>query len=275
MAATAAVLLSICIGDNPASHVYIRNQKRIANKLDIKFQELDLPASTSRGELLAAVASHNCDPRTTGIIIQRPVPDHFDIKEVQQAVHPLKDVEGMHPASLGQVVYNEADLAPCTAKAAVELLKATQLTLPGLQVVIVGHSEIVGKPISFLLMSEGCTVTICHHMTRNLAQHTRQADALFVAVGKPGLIQADMVKPGAAVIDVGINQLEGGGIVGDVDYASVLPVAGWVTPVPGGVGTVTTAMLMQNTIVAATRQQKQYEAAFGPGHIATNAAMMT
>ena len=179
----------------------------------------------------------------------------------------------MHPASLGQVVYNEADLAPCTAKAAVELLKATKLSLPGLQVVVVGHSEIVGKPISFLLMSEGCTVTICHHMTRNLAQHTRSADALFVAVGVPGLIDGDMVKPGAAIIDVGINQLDDGSIVGDVDYDSVLPLAGWVTPVPGGVGTVTTAMLMQNTIVAAKRQLKHYEAAFGPGHVATNAAM--
>jgi len=268
-------LLSVSIGDEDASGMYIRNQKRIANKLGIEFEELDLPSTSSRGEVLATLAARNADPSVTGIIIQRPVPAHFDVKEVQQAVHPMKDVEGMHPASLGQVVYNEADLAPCTAKAAVELLRATGLSLPGLQCVVVGHSEIVGKPISFLLLSEGCTVTICNHMTHNLAQHTRQADALFVAVGKAGLVSADMVKPGAAVIDVGINQSAEGGVVGDVDFESVLPVAGWLTPVPGGVGTVTTAMLMANTIVAAQRQQRHYEAAFGPEHVQTNAAMST
>mmetsp|Transcript_17527 Transcript_17527/g.24595 ORF Transcript_17527/g.24595 Transcript_17527/m.24595 type:complete len:197 (-) Transcript_17527:49-639(-) len=195
----------------------------------------------------------------------------------------------MHPASLGQLVYNEADLAPCTAKAAVELLKQTGLTLPGLQVVVVGHSEIVGKPISFLLLSEGCTVTVCHHLTRNLGQHTRQADALFVAVGKAGLVTGDMIKPGAAVIDVGINQVldknsngskpgskpVGKSFVGDVNYETALPVAGWITPVPGGVGTVTTAMLMNNIVVAAQRQQKHYRAGFGPHHTSTNVAMMS
>ncbi len=137
-----------------------------------------------------------------------------------QMIHPLKDVEGMHPTSLGQVVYNEADLAPCTAKAAVELLRSTGLQLKGLETVVVGHSEIVGKPISFLLLKEGCTVTICHHMTRNLSMFTRQADAVLVAVGKPGLIDGSMVKPGAAIIDVGINQLDDGSVAGDADLTA-------------------------------------------------------
>lgn len=268
-------LLSVSIGDEDESKLYIRNQKRIAEKLGIDFEELQLPATTSRGELLASIGARNADPRTTGIIVQRPVPASFDIKEVQQAIHPMKDVEGMHPHSLGQVVYNEADLAPCTAKAAVEMLKETGLSLPGLEVVVVGHSEIVGKPIGFLCMSEGCTVTTCHHMTKNLTHHTRQADVIFVAVGKAGLIQADMVKPGAVVIDVGINALPNGKWCGDVDYKNVLPIAGWITPVPGGVGTVTTACLMQNTLVAAQRQRNHYEAAFGPGHSENNLSMQT
>ena len=167
----------------------------------------------------------NADPRVTGIIIQRPVPRAHPDQGPAGAIHPLKDVEGMHPASIGNIVYNQLDLAPCTAAASVELLKATGLDLKGLEVVVVGHSEIVGKPIAFLLMSEGATVTVCHHMTRSVAAHARRADALFVAVGKPRLIKADMVKPGAAVIDIGINaETAADGttrIVGDVDTDSV------------------------------------------------------
>lgn len=268
-------LLSIVISDLGPSTVYIRNQKRAAEKHGIEFEIMELPPSITRAEIMAMVGAKNADPRITGIMIQRPVPPHLDIKEVQQSVHPLKDVEGMHPASLGQVVYGEADLAPCTAKAAVRLLKETGLTLEGLNCVIVGASEIVGKPISFLLLREGATVTICHHLTRNLTLHTRQAEAIFVAVGKPGLLTAEMIRPGAAIIDVGINQLDDGTIIGDVDYNNVWPVAGWTTPVPRGVGTVTTAMLLQNTVVAAQRQRRHYEAAFGPSHVVTNAAMIT
>lgn len=173
----------------------------------------------------------------------------------------------MHPASIGNIVYNEVELGPCTAMASVELLKRTGLQLSGLEVVVVGHSEIVGKPIAFLLMSEGATVTVCHHMTRNLAVHSRRADAVFVAVGKPGLITGNMVKPGAAVIDIGINQVtlpDGSSkVVGDVDYDSVLPVCGWITPVPGGVGPVTVAVLLRNAVIGAQRQRKHYERLFG------------
>jgi methylenetetrahydrofolate dehydrogenase (NADP+)/methenyltetrahydrofolate cyclohydrolase len=190
----------------------------------------------------------------------------LSVKSLQAAVNPMKDVEGMHPASIGNIVYNQLDLAPCTAAASVELLKSTGLKLEGLEVVVVGHSEIVGKPIAFLLMSEGATVTVCHHMTRSVAAHARRADALFVAVGKPRLIDAHMVKPGAAVIDIGINTVIGPDgkemVVGDVDYESVKEEAAWITPVPGGVGPVTVSILLRNTVTALRRQKAVYEAAF-------------
>jgi methylenetetrahydrofolate dehydrogenase (NADP+)/methenyltetrahydrofolate cyclohydrolase len=174
----------------------------------------------------------------------------------------LKDVEGMHPSSIGNIVYNDLVMGPCTAVAAVELLKRTKLRLQGLEVVVIGHSEIVGKPIAFLLMSEGATVTVCHHMTRNLAIHSRQADAVFVAVGQAGLVTGDMIKPGAALIDIGINQMPGPDrkmvLVGDADFNSCIEVAGWITPVPGGVGPVTVAIFMRNAVTAATLIKEGY-----------------
>jgi methylenetetrahydrofolate dehydrogenase (NADP+)/methenyltetrahydrofolate cyclohydrolase len=260
-------LNSITIGDVNAVNLYVRNQKRSAEKAGLQFEEHHFPAEITQEQMLAAISAMNADPRVTGIILQRPVPHHLSIKQLQAAIHPLKDVEGMHPASIGNIVYNEVELGPCTAMASVELLKRTGLQLPGLEVVVVGHSEIVGKPIAFLLMSEGATVTVCHHMTRNLAVHSRRADALFVAVGKAGLITGNMVKPGAAVIDIGINQvtLPDGTtkVVGDVDYDSVLPVCGWITPVPGGVGPVTVSVLLRNAVIGAQRQRKHYERLFG------------
>jgi methylenetetrahydrofolate dehydrogenase (NADP+)/methenyltetrahydrofolate cyclohydrolase len=259
-------LVSIAVGDAEPVMLYIRNQRRVAEKVGIDFEERFYPADVSRQEMLAAISALNADPRVTGVIVQRPVPHHLNVKELQSAIHPLKDVEGMHPASIGNIVYNELQLGPCTAVAAVEMLKATGLRLPGLEVVVVGHSEIVGKPIAFLLMSEGATVTVCHHMTRNLSVHSRQADAIFVAVGKPRLITGNMVKPGAAVIDIGINQVENAdgttSVVGDADYDSCREVAGWITPVPGGVGPVTVSILMRNTLTAAQLQKQHYETQF-------------
>ncbi|RJG46323.1 MULTISPECIES: bifunctional 5,10-methylenetetrahydrofolate dehydrogenase/5,10-methenyltetrahydrofolate cyclohydrolase [unclassified Mesorhizobium] len=259
-------LVSITVGDVAAVDVYVRNQRAKAELGGIDFEERRFPQETTAAELEAAIHGMNADPRVTGIIIQRPVPAHIPIKAIQAAVHPLKDVEGMHPASIGNIVYNEIELAPCTAAASVEMLKATGLDLKGLEVVVVGHSEIVGKPIAFLLMSEGATVTVCHHMTRSVAAHTRRADALFVAVGKPRLIKGDMVKPGAAVIDIGINaETAPDGstrIVGDVDTDSVKDVASWITPVPGGVGPVTVAILLRNTMVALNRQRALYQSTY-------------
>jgi methylenetetrahydrofolate dehydrogenase (NADP+)/methenyltetrahydrofolate cyclohydrolase len=203
----------------------------------------------------------------TGIILQRPVPKTSDLEQLENAIHPSKDVEGMSSANIGNIVYGDSTLGPCTSLAAVELLRSTGLNLRGLEVVMVGHSEIVGKPVALLLVEELATVTICHHGTRNLTYHTRQADALVVAVGKPGLITGEMVKPGAAVIDIGINLIEvtqpDGTIksktVGDVDFDSVHEVAGWITPVPGGVGPMTVAMLLRNTVEATERQKSRYE----------------
>jgi methylenetetrahydrofolate dehydrogenase (NADP+)/methenyltetrahydrofolate cyclohydrolase len=259
-------LVSVVIGDTDAVEIYVRNQKRTAERVGIAFDERHFPADITEPEMIAAIQAMNADPRVTGIIVQRPAPPQINVKRLQSSIHPLKDVEGLHPASIGNIVYNEIELGPCTAMASVHILKSTGLSLSGLEVVVVGHSEIVGKPIAFLLMAEGATVTVCHHMTRNLAVHCRQADALFVAVGKPGLVTGNMIKPGAAVIDIGINRIElpdgTERTVGDCDFESCREVAGWITPVPGGVGPVTVAMLMHNTVTGARRQMEFYGSAF-------------
>jgi methylenetetrahydrofolate dehydrogenase (NADP+)/methenyltetrahydrofolate cyclohydrolase len=259
-------LVSIKIGDNPSVDRYVRNQKRNADLAGIEFVERHYPADISADEVTAAIVHLNVDPTVTGIILQRPIPGHIPIKALQETIHPMKDVEGMHPKSIGNIVYGELELGPCTAMASVELLKSTGLKLEGLEATVIGHSEIVGKPIAFLLMAEGATVTVCHHMTREVAVHSRRADAVFVAVGKAGLLTGNMIKPGAVVIDIGINVVEGedgkSKLVGDCDYDSCLETAGWITPVPGGVGPVTVAILMRNTVIAARRLQKQYTKQF-------------
>jgi methylenetetrahydrofolate dehydrogenase (NADP+)/methenyltetrahydrofolate cyclohydrolase len=254
-------LVSIDAGGIEATALYVRNQQRACNAVGIAFEKRSYGNEVTQREMLAAIQALNVDPRVTGIILQRPLPKHLDLKSLQNAIHPDKDVEGMNAANIGNIVYGGSVLGPCTARASVALLKTTGLTLRGLEVVVVGHSEIVGKPIALQLMEEFATVTICHHETRNLAIHTRRAEALFVAVGRAGLITGDMVKPGAAVIDIGINQVAAGGIVGDVDFDSVVDVAGWITPVPGGVGPMTVAILLRNTVEAAERQRRSYEAA--------------
>jgi methylenetetrahydrofolate dehydrogenase (NADP+)/methenyltetrahydrofolate cyclohydrolase len=251
-------LVSISIGEKPEVAVYIRNQANGARKAGIPFEQQVWPEDLSQEECKARLVAMNDDPDVLGVILQRPVPKQIHVRSLQSAIHPLKDVEGMNPASIGNIVYNDLALAPCTAAASVELIKATGLNLHGLEVVMIGHSEIVGKPAAFMLMAEGATVTVCHHMTRSVAAHSRRADAVLVAVGKPHFLHADMVKPGAAVIDIGINHvIDADGndrIVGDVDTDSVKEVASWVTPVPGGVGPVTVAMLMRNAVTAHQRQ---------------------
>ena len=259
-------LISIKVGANPAVDLYIRNQRLKAEQVGIIFEEKEYPHDISANELQAAIANFNVDPKVTGIFLQRPVPESIPIKTLQKAIHPLKDVEGMHPTSIGNIVYNELELGPCTAMASVELLRRTGQDLKGLDVVVIGHSEIVGKPIAFLLMAEGATVTVCHHMTKDVADHSRRADAVFVAVGKPNLITADMLKFGATLIDIGINRVtdEQGKsrIVGDSDFDSCFAKAGWITPVPGGVGPVTVSYLMRNSVSAAQRLKSHYEAQF-------------
>lgn len=254
-------LISVSVGDTAASELYVRNQQKQANSAGVEFEARAYPEDTSLEQLIGILQGLNHDPRVNGIIIQRPLPAHIPVKALQKAVHPLKDVEGMHPASIGNIVYNDLALGPCTAVAAVEILKTLPLSIEGLDVTVIGHSEIVGKPIAFLLMGLGATVTVCHHMTRSVAMHSRAADAVFVAVGKPGLVTGDMIRPGAAVIDIGINRVDGK-TVGDVDFDTVKDVAGWLTPVPGGVGPVTVSILMSNAVRATRMQMEHYRAEY-------------
>jgi methylenetetrahydrofolate dehydrogenase (NADP+) / methenyltetrahydrofolate cyclohydrolase len=251
-------LVSVSIGEHKEAAVYVRGQASAAKKVGLQFEEQIWPTELTQEDCKARLQAMNDDRTVLGVILQRPVPSHIRGRSLASAVHPLKDVEGMNPASIGDIVYNDLTLAPCTAAASVELIKATGLPLHGLEVVMIGHSEIVGKPAAFMLMAEGATVTVCHHMTRSVAAHSRRADAVLVAVGKPKFLRADMVKPGAAVIDIGINQVTGPNgetmIVGDADTENVKEVASWVTPVPGGVGPVTVAMFMRNAITAHEKQ---------------------
>ena len=253
-------IVSIAIDGTAEVEVYIRNQARIAATVGLDFDQQIWPRDITQEACKLRIQQMNDDPAVLGVIIQRPLPSHINIRSLQSAVHPLKDIEGMNPASIGNIVYSDIALVPCTAAASVEMIKATGLTLPGLEVVMIGHSEIVGRPAAMMLMAEGATVTICHHMTRSVAMHSRRADVVLVAVGSPHLIGPDMIKPGAAVIDIGINQIttEDGTsrIVGDVDTAAVTEVAGWITPVPGGVGPVTVAVLMRNAVIAHQRQRQ-------------------
>jgi len=251
-------LVSVSIGGNDAATIYVRGQVRAATKVGLQFEEQQWPSSLSQEQCKSRIVAMNDDASVLGVILQRPVPSQINIRSLASAVHPFKDIEGMNPASIGNIVYNNLALAPCTAAAAVELIKETGLNLRGLEVVMIGHSEIVGKPAAFMLMAEGATVTVCHHETRSVASHSRRADAVLVAVGKPKFLHGDMVKPGAAVIDIGINQVVSASgektVVGDVDTDSVKEVASWVTPVPGGVGPVTVAMFMRNAIAAHEKQ---------------------
>jgi methylenetetrahydrofolate dehydrogenase (NADP+)/methenyltetrahydrofolate cyclohydrolase len=251
-------LVSVSIGEHKEAAVYVRGQASAAKKVGLPFEDQTWPSELTQEEAKARLVAMNDDPSVLGVILQRPVPKHVHGRSLASAIHPFKDIEGMNPASIGDIVYNDLTLAPCTAAASVELIKATGLTLHGLEVVMIGHSEIVGKPAAFMLMAEGATVTVCHHMTRSVAAHSRRADAVLVAVGKPKFLGPDMVKPGAAVIDIGINQITGPDgqtmIVGDADTDAVKEVASWVTPVPGGVGPVTVAMFMRNAITAHDKQ---------------------
>jgi len=251
-------LVSISIGEHKEVAVYVRGQRRAAEKVGIRFDEQTWPEDIAQDEAKARLVAMNDADDVLGMILQRPIPRHINVRSLASAIHPLKDIEGMNPASIGDIVYNDLALAPCTAAASVELIRESGLDLKGLEVVMIGHSEIVGKPAAFMLMGEGATVTVCHHMTRSVAAHSRRADAVLVAVGIPHFLKPDMVKPGALVLDIGINQVTDPDgttrVVGDVDTDAVKEVASWVTPVPGGVGPVTVAMFMRNAITAHQKQ---------------------
>ena len=247
-------LAVVIVGDNPASKVYVRNKVRACEEAGFHSQMIALPADTSESSLLARLAALNADASLHGILVQLPLPAHIDSHRVIEAIAPAKDVDGFHVASAGALLTGLPGFAPCTPAGVMEMLKFEGIDPAGRHAVVIGRSNIVGKPIALLLLQAGATVTICHSKTRNLAAITRQADILVAAVGRVNLVTADMVKPGACVIDVGMNRDAAGKLCGDVDSAGVREVAGWLTPVPGGVGPMTIAMLLANTLKAAETQ---------------------
>lgn len=263
-------LTAVQVGENPASRVYIRHQKKSCEEIGIAYRLQELSEETTEDELLLFMEKLNSQARVTGIILQMPLPSRINARRVQATISPAKDVEGMHPVNMGRLVYGQAKVAPCTALGAMELLNSSGVDLKGKEVTIVGHSEIVGKPLALMLLQSlnaSPTLTICHIATRDLAAHTRKADILIVAVGKAGLIKGDMVKEGALVIDIGINRVpvldkQGNPVlneqgkpkkktVGDVAFEEAAKKASYISPVPGGVGPLTTAMLLKNTVECA------------------------
>ena len=241
-------------GDAAASDVYVRSQSNACKRVGIVYGTERMPPTTTQEGLHAHLRALAADTRITGIILQLPLPAGLSSRAAQDALDPRKDVEGVHHENLGRVAGGRGVLVPCTAQAAIHILEAERVALKGAECVVVGHSEIVGKPAALMLLDRLATVTVCHIGTRDLASHTRRADVVLVAVGKAGLVRADMLKPGAAVVDIGINVTAAGKVVGDLapDAASV---AGLITPVPGGVGPVTVAMLLRNTVTAAKLQR--------------------
>ena len=251
------VLASIMVGENAGAEAYVKSQKKTSEALGIEYQFHKLVDDTQEKHLIEFIQKLNTDKSVNGIIIQMPLPPQIDYKKISQFILPEKDVEGMHPVNIGKIVFGKAKLLPCTAAAVMELLNSTERDLYGKEVVVVGHSEIVGKPLSLLLLDKFATVTVCHIGTSQagkLEEHVRRAEVLVVAVGKAGLIKGDWVKDGAIVIDVGINRVADK-IVGDVEFEPAEKKAAYITPVPGGVGPLTVTMLMRNLIEAAKSQQ--------------------
>jgi methylenetetrahydrofolate dehydrogenase (NADP+)/methenyltetrahydrofolate cyclohydrolase len=248
-------LATILVGDDPASHVYVGSKHKASHEAGIDSRDHRFPDATSEGEILELIAELNADDAVDGILVQLPLPAHMDEPTVLRAVDPAKDVDGFHPSNAGLLFLGEPFLVPATPSGVMVMLAEHGVELKGKEAVVIGRSEIVGKPMAMLLLAEHATVTICHSRTANLAEHTRRADILVAAVGRPGLVTPDMVKPGATVIDVGVNRTEAG-LVGDVD-AAVFDVAGLMTPVPGGVGPMTIAMLLRNTLTAAQHRRSR------------------
>lgn len=248
-------LAVILVGDNPASALYVRNKRRACAIAGVHDLAHDLPATTSQAELLTLIDRLNADPTVHGILVQLPLPDHIDGTTVIERIHPSKDVDGFHPCNLGRLAQRRPTLRPCTPYGVMRLLATTGLTLRGLEAVVVGASNIVGRPMALELLLASCTVTVCHSATRELADHVRRAEVLVVGVGRPEMIRGDWIREGAAVIDVGINRLPDGRVVGDVEFSAACERAGWITPVPGGVGPMTVATLLQNTLEAASSAQ--------------------
>lgn len=246
-------LAVVLVGEDPASQIYVRNKGIACETVGVHSKTIRLPQSASQDEVIAAVDELNADDSIHGILVQLPLPGHLDEAAVLARILPQKDVDGFHISNAGKLFSGQSGVVPCTPKGIIHMLKQGGVDLAGKDAVVIGRSNIVGKPAAMLLLNENCTVTICHSRTQNLKEHCRRADILVAAIGKPRFVTADMVKPGAAVVDVGINRVDGK-VVGDVDYEAVSEVAGYITPVPGGVGKLTISMLIENTLEAACRQ---------------------
>lgn len=247
-------LAVVIVGDDPASRTYVNNKEKDCAQVDIHSEEYALPASTTQEELMELIAKLNKKPEINGILVQLPIPKHLDEKAVIESIDPKKDVDAFHPSNVGRIMIGDFHFLPCTPAGVMKMLKSAGISAEGKNCVVVGRSNIVGKPMAMLLLHQNGTVTICHSRTKNLKEVCAGADILVAAVGKAKFITADMVKEGAVVIDVGMNRDENGKLCGDVDYASVEPKASYITPVPGGVGPMTRAMLLVNTIMAAKLQ---------------------
>lgn len=244
-------LAVVLVGQDPASEIYVRNKRRACDAAGVLSRDFDLPDTTSEEDLLELIAELNHADDIDGILVQFPLPGQIDADKVTESIRPDKDVDGFHPYNIGRLALRRPLLRSCTPRGVITLLEKTGETFHGREAVVVGASNIVGRPMMLELLLAGCTVTTCHRFTRDLEYHAGRADVLVVAVGKPGLVPGEWVKPGATVIDVGINRQEDGSLVGDTGYAAALERAAWITPVPGGVGPMTVATLLENTLFAA------------------------
>jgi methylenetetrahydrofolate dehydrogenase (NADP+) / methenyltetrahydrofolate cyclohydrolase len=249
-------LAVVLVGDNAASHVYVRNKRKTTEAVGMRSFAHDLPADATEDALLSLIDRLNADPAVNGILVQLPLPKHIHAEKVTERIDPKKDVDGFHPYNIGRLVQKTPVLRPCTPYGCMRLLKETGADLVGLHAVVIGQSNIVGRPMALELLMARCTVTICHSATRDLPDIVRQGDIVVAGVGRANFVQRDWVKPGAIVIDVGINRLEDGKLCGDVDFEAVKDLASWITPVPGGVGPMTIATLLANTLTAARWQSE-------------------
>lgn len=250
-------LAVIKVGDNPASAVYVRNKRASCEECGIVSRAIDLPHSTSEIELLSRIDQLNADDSIDGILVQLPLPEHIRQTEVVERIDPRKDVDGFHPYNIGRLAERNPLIRPCTPYGVIRMLEYIGISVKGQHCVIVGASNIVGRPMSLELLLMGATTTVTHRFTENLAAHVREADILIAAAGKPGLVRGEWIKPGAVVVDVGINRLNDGSLCGDVEFQAAAERASWITPVPGGVGPMTVAMLMKNTLEASLRRQNR------------------
>jgi len=247
-------LAVVLVGENAASQVYVRNKRKTTEAVGMRSFAHDLPATASEAEVLALVDRLNADPTVNGILVQLPLPKHIDPERVIERIDPKKDVDGFHPYNIGRLVLKMPILRPCTPYGCMRLLQETGQDLVGMHAVVIGQSNIVGRPMALELLMARCTVTICHSATRDLLGIVRQGDIVVAGVGKPNFVRGDWIKPGAIVIDVGVNRMDDGKLCGDVDFGAAREVAGWITPVPGGVGPMTIATLLANTLRAAQWQ---------------------